>query len=153
MSPLSKRVAIALIVLASAVLAGCGGGGDSDTPTKAAFIKQADAVCKQADEEQTEALEKLAAKKGSLAKLSTAEQQNLAVELGLPPVQKEAEELTELTPPSGDESKVEAFIGAIEEASKKAEADPSLLTAGAGPFGKADQLGKSYGFEACAESS
>jgi hypothetical protein len=140
------------IVLFLAVLAGCGGGGSSDAPTKAAFIKQADAICKQADDEQTKALEE-AAEKGSLEKMSSAEQLDLAVELGLPPIQKEVDELGELTPPSGDESKVEAFVDSIEAATKKAEADPSLLSAGTGPYGKADQLGKSYGFKACAESS
>jgi hypothetical protein len=140
-----------MILLTLAVLAGCGGGG-SDTPTKAAFVKQADAVCKQADDEQTKGLEE-AAKQGSLNKMSSAEQLDLAVEVGLPPIQKEAEELGELTPPAGDEGEVEAFVKSIEEATKKAEADPSLLNGGSGPFKKADQMGKSYGFEACAESS
>jgi hypothetical protein len=152
MRALPKGAAAALLFLALAVLAGCGGGGGSDTPTKAAFIKRADAICKQADDEQTKALEE-AAKKGSLGKLSSAEQLNLAVKLGLPPIQKEAGELGELTPPSGDESEVKAFVEAIEEAAKKAEADPSLLSGNAGAFNKADQMGESYGFEDCAESS
>jgi len=152
MNTLSKQVAL-LLALALAVPAGCGSSGGSDAPTKAAFIKQADAICKKADDEQTKALEELANNKGSLEKLSSAEQLDLAVELGLPPIQKEGEKLGELTPPAGDEGQVEAFVETIEEATKKAEADPSLLTSGAGPFEKADKLGKSYGFKACSESS
>jgi hypothetical protein len=153
MNTLSRHGIALLLALAVAVPAGCGSSGGSDAPTKAAFIKQADAICKKADDEQAKALEELANKKGSLEKLSNAEQLDLAVELGLPPIQKEVDDLEELTPPSGDESKVGAFVESIEEATKRAEADPSLLSAGTGPYGKADQLGKSYGFKACAESS
>jgi hypothetical protein len=149
---LSRQVIALLTGLALAVLAGCGSSGASDAPTKAAFIKQADAICKEADAEQTKALEELA-KKGSLEKMSDAEQLDLAVEFGLPPIQKEEAKLGELTPPAGDEGEVKAFVKSIEEATKKAEADPSLLTAGAGPYKQADKLGKSYGFKDCAESS
>jgi hypothetical protein len=152
-SLLSKRVTAALIVLALALLAGCGSGGGSDTPTKTAFIKEADAICKHADDEQTKALEGVVKSKGSLANMSIAEQQELAVEVGLPPVQQEAEELGDLTPPAGDESEVEAFVKSIEEGTKKAEANPALLNAGAGPLKKADEMGKSYGFGDCAEVS
>jgi hypothetical protein len=145
------------IIIPAMVLALVAVGCSSDTsattdhaPTRAAFIKRADAVCERTDGEQ---------KKGQIAfseehpKNSTKPLEEEAVlTVGLPPVLEEAEELGELTPPQGDEARVEAIVKGLEEAVKKAEAKPSVLLreGSSGPFAEVFKLAREYGFKACA---
>src|ERR1700759_4279006 len=110
----------ALLALAGLV-AGCGGGGSSsgstsdttstesadsggEAPTKAVFIKEADKVCTDDEDELNEEIEAFAKEKG----ISTSEEpsEDLQIELFhdlvLPNIAKQAEDLAALTPPEGD---------------------------------------------------
>jgi hypothetical protein len=157
------RGRIALLVGAVAVIAlvalGCGSSdSDSDTSTarltKAALIKQGDAICLQANGRRLAALGPYIteAKEGKPLP-PKPKQEELVIDLVLPPFQEEAEELAELNPPQGDEPKLEALVGAIEEAVERGKADPSSILSGASSqFGEAEKLGKAYGFKQCGRS-
>lgn len=149
---IGAALSIALFALAAG---GCGGNSDSTAaaPTKAAFIKQADAICAKADKEQEASLRSYA-KTHPLGELSAGKQLEAAVRLGLPPLKQEATELGELTPPTGNEKQVERVVKEIEGALTKAESDPKLLvSSNTTPFNKPDKIAKEYGFHACSDSS
>lgn len=150
MFKLSTKIALILSIVA---LAGCGGGGDEPAPTKAAFIKEAEVICKKTDEKQLKALEQFA-KTRPFDKMSSAEQLKVAIKVGFPPIEEEADELGSLTPPEGDEAKIEAIVEGIEEALEKGRKNPVLMkTEATTPFNKADELGTRYGFDECADTS
>jgi hypothetical protein len=161
---LRKRVLAALLTcLALAVVAaGCGGGGDttgggegtdeSETaPTKAAFIKEADGVCKAADEELNEEIESYAKENGiSTTKEPTkAQQEEIYAEVVLPNVAGQGDDIDALTPPEGDEVKVEEIVHALDSGVEEAEANPGLLVEGKNPLEDASSKAKAYGMKVC----
>jgi hypothetical protein len=153
--PLPIRIGTtALLVLILAVLAGCGDGGEeTDAPTKAAFVKEADAICSRADEKQEEGLQSYT-KKNPVNNLDEDQLVKVVMKVGMPPLEEEAEELDELTPPAGDEEKIESMVQGIEGAIDKAMANPqSMASPSASPFRVIDEQAKAYGFQACSDSS
>jgi hypothetical protein len=165
---------LSILLLAAVAGVGCGSGGGSDSsvsagavtdtgnsattnatsetpPTKAAFIAEADAICKATDKEQAVrlALVSRAKPKG----LKKPEQEQAVLGAGLPPIQREVEQLRALDPPSEDAAKVEAILKGIERAVDEAKADPaSVLSTAGNPFNAVDKLAAEYGFKACANA-
>jgi hypothetical protein len=134
--------------------AGCGGGTSANaerTPTKAAFIKTADAICAKTDGQQKEA-QIAFQKKHPEANSSRLWEEKIVLEAGLPPVREEARDLSGFTAPSGDEATVKAITGGMEVAVKESESNPSLLLkkGDSGPFTEVMRLAHEYGFKACA---
>jgi hypothetical protein len=134
-----------LACLALAVVAaGCGGGGGDTTgggettdesgsvPTKAAFIKEADGVCKAADEELNEEIESYAEENGISTKKepTKAQQEEIYAEVVLPNIAGQGEDIDALTPPEGEEVRVEEIVHALDSGVEEAEADPGLLVEG-----------------------
>jgi hypothetical protein len=144
----AAAIAAALVVL---VVAGCGGSGnDSSTPlTKSQYLKRGNQVCKKGLEEKDQAvkagLEEIP--RDQFPKLS---QQNLKKlgEAALPALQEAVTELAELPPPAEDKAEVEKFVGQLESAAKKTEANPALLAQG-DPFREGGNAAKAYGLEDC----
>jgi hypothetical protein len=145
------------------VAVGCGSGDDGSSSndssqasvttdpaaTKASFIRQGDAICDKTDKTQ-EAELKAYLKKDPNAQSTKAGQSKMVLAVGLPPIQREAEELAALGAPSADAKKVEAIVEGIEEAVEKGEKDPSsVLTGSKNPFAQVDKLAAEYGFKAC----
>lgn len=152
---------LAALAVLLAFAAGCG-GGDGDTSgktsgektaapalTKDDFVKQANAICRKTDETQTSELGTYV-KEHPKAEDSKAGQEKMVSAVGLPPVQKEAEELAELGAPKGDEAQVEAIVSGIEAALVKAEADPAAVLESNTPFDAAGKLATKYGLKDCA---
>ena len=147
-----KKLLIFLVLasVGAAAVAGCGGSG-SDPLTKAQFMKQAEAICEKADTAQANELS-VALKEDPKAPQTTKGKEELVLQVGLPPIQTEAEELGDLAPPSADEAEVEAIIEGFEEGVEKAEGDPLSVTKPAGnPFTEVEKLAAKYGFKNCAE--
>jgi hypothetical protein len=149
------RWTIAIAAGAAALLPlGCGSGAsstqESSAPTKAAFVKQADRICEQTDKTQKAVFNEYF-KKHPNAAVSKAVNEEV-VSLSLPAVRAEAKQLQALPAPAGDETEVNAFVKAVEEAVEKGEADPGSMVneTAQGPFGEAKKLGQEYGFKACA---
>src|ERR1700755_2450592 len=102
---LLTKFVYALAALAFAVaLSSCGdssSGSDASVPlTKSEFIKRADAICDRADQEQDSGIKKF--EKESPNATDRASQKKMAVDLGLPPIELEAEALAGLAPPAED---------------------------------------------------
>ncbi len=157
-----------LLVLAALTLfaAGCGGSGDSSGAApggetskaaklaisaagKNAFLKEADAICEATDATQKTAASAFA-KKHPQAEKKKGAAGRLLIEVGLPPVVKEVEELGQLTPPPGDEAAYGKIIAGIEAAITATEAEPEAVAFGkALPFAAVEKEAAAYGFEAC----
>jgi hypothetical protein len=146
----AKSMVAALLLLgALTLLLGCGGSGDSTSTslTKPQFIKQAKAICEKAEREQLELATQY------LKKHPGAEEEEMIIPAGVPPLQKQAEQLTALPAPAGDEAKVDAFLAAFEEGIKDMEANPQdALSPASNPFKKANELGEKYGLTNCASA-
>jgi len=164
-----SRLAAALVALVAlvAVVAGCGGGSSSSTggdatsgdsteadsggaaPTKAVFIKEADKVCADAENELAEDVTEFAKEHNiplENSEPSEAQQTELFQEVVLPNIARQGEELAALTPPEGDEETIEDLTSTLEDEVTEAEEEGGVSdTALSGATKKA----KAYGFKTC----
>jgi hypothetical protein len=145
-------IAVAL-ALAALVVAGCGGGSDSSTSTvsvsKAAFIKEADAVCKKGTERMQLAILDFL-KQHNVKRPNKAQSEKLVGTTIVPSVQTELKELKKLDAPEGDEERVNAIISALEEGLEIAEDNPEAVVGSSDAvFGISGRLAGEYGAEVC----
>jgi hypothetical protein len=150
----------AAVALLAIVVAGCGGGSDSNSSTeagtssltKAEFVKQGNAICAKGSKEINEGFEQFVEENGlSKTKAPSKAVQEEAVEKVLiPKIRKEVENIRALGPP---DEEAEAVLDAAEEALEKGEEDPIqfLKEESAGPFAKANKLSREYGLTKCGE--
>ena len=145
--------AVAAAVLA-ALVAGCGGGDETVTLTKAEFIKQGDAICNAGNKEIEEGFEEFAAENDLPENKEPSKEQGveLVETVILPSVQQQGEELRELGAPEGDEEQVDELLTSLEDAVAEGEGEPELLFEGkTDPFGDVNRQAKDYGFKVCGE--
>jgi hypothetical protein len=153
----SKRFIALLAALAaiSMIVAGCGGGSDSSSSsslTKAQFIKQADAICEKGNKASNEEVEEFAKENNVNTSKPTKEQQEEVIaQVVAPNVQGQVEEISDLGAPEGDEKKIDAMVGAVEEGVEELESNPSALIEGKNPLSKGSKLAKEYGLKTCGE--
>lgn len=145
---MKKIISLSLLAMLALALvaAGCGSSSDSsggDALTKSAFIKQADAICTKGNK----SIDAAGAKLGQNPSKSQIEQFTNATLV--PSLQSQLDEIRNLTPPSGDEDTVTAFLDSADEATSKIKADPSLLTGSANPFADANKKATAYGLKVC----
>jgi hypothetical protein len=150
---MTRKATFKLIFLAAA---GCvalafsiGGCGDDDSRlTKAQFIQHADAICRRAAAAQAEIASRY--KKGEVA----PDNFEAVTAVFVPPMEKEVRKLSALHPPQADEETVRAILEGFESGVEDAKVDYlDLFLKEADPFAKANDLARTYGFRACAESS
>lgn len=154
---MSKRLIVLLagVVAIAAVAAGCGSSSDSTETTaalsKAEFIKQGDAICEKGSKQiETEAEEFAEDNNIDTSKPTNKQQEEVIVTVVAPSLQTQADELSELGAPEGEEGKTAAIIDALEAGAEEVEDDPgTLLESGTNPLGKASELATKYGFKAC----
>ena len=164
---MSKRLIAALFgVLAIAVVAaGCGSsssggsssssGGDESAAsalTKPEFIKAADAICEESNEAlEGEANEFAKENEIDIEKPTEAQQEEVVSEVVAPAIRAQAEGISALGAPSGEEEEVEAIVEAVEAGAEEAEEDPGTLVSGegGGPFKEANELANEYGLKVC----
>ncbi|MGD9735075.1 MAG: hypothetical protein AB7V58_05620 [Solirubrobacterales bacterium] len=168
---MTKRVlALLFACLAiAAVAAGCGGGDDSTSsgdstsggesteaigsaPSKAAFIKEADKICGDADEAMNEEIGEYAEENEipiEKEEPTQAQQVEIYEAVVLPNVAKQGEEIAALTPPAGDEEAIEEITDALAAGVEDAEADPKQLTEGGDPLADASKKARAYGLKTC----
>jgi hypothetical protein len=163
-----RKLALALFaVLAIAVIvAGCGGGSDStsgggssseaesqsgEAPTKAAFIKEADAICSKADGELNEEVTEYAKEHNipTNKEPSKQVQGEIYAAIVLPNVGRQGEEIGELTAPEGDEETIEELVESLASGVEEGEEDPEGLTEGKNPLADASAQAKAYGMKQC----
>ncbi len=158
---MSKRLIAVLagIVAIAVIAAGCGSSSSGSTSsesssslTKAEFIKAADAVCEKGNESITGEAEEFAEENNiDTEKPTTAEQEEVVSEVVGPAIRQQAEDISALGAPSGEEAEVEAIVEAVEAGAEEAEEDPGSLVEGegGGPFAEANKLAKAYGLKVC----
>ena len=167
---MNKRALAALIacLAIAAGAAGCGGGGDStssggDTatsdsteasgsaPTKAVFVKEADAVCLKADSKLNEEVADYAKEKGIPTNKEPTEDQQVELyeAVVIPNVKTQGEGIAELTPPEGEEDAVAEIVDALEAGVEDAEGDPQQLVEGKNPLADASSKASAYGMKVC----
>lgn len=148
---MKRGIGAAVCALALA-LAGCGDDGDSETLTKAQFVKRADAICQKAEDKQVAGVEKFQSENsGSQAPRGRAAEEQLVVAVGIPPLSAEADELKELPLPETGVEQAEAVVDAIGKAVKAIEEEPTRLLGAGGKnyFEEAEELARKYGLEVC----
>jgi len=121
-------------------------------PTRAAFIRRADAQCSKGNDEETAAIRAYAKEKHAGSAQSPEEGLLLAVVL--PSIRENVERLGGMDAPSGDEGMVQAIVAADEKAIERAEADPSSALSAdrsRSPFARGAKLSKRYGFKVCGQ--
>jgi maltose-binding protein MalE len=158
---LSKRLIVLLagIVAVAAVVAGCGSSDDGSTDsttalTKAQFIKQGDAICEKGSKQIEDEAEAFAEENDVDTEKPTDDQQEEVIETVVgPSLQSQADELSELGAPSGEEAKVTAMLDALEEGAQELETDPGVLLGkdGSDPLGEANKLANEFGFKSCGQ--
>jgi hypothetical protein len=130
-----------------------GEGGDAKSQsgplTKKAFIKEAEAVCQKIPTTFEEKSEALAKSMQNGQKPTPAETK---LKAGVPTDHLAIEELEAISPPTGDEQKVEAIIQSLENAVKGLEKNPeSEFTGPLSPFAEWQKLTKAYGLSYCSQ--
>jgi hypothetical protein len=154
------------------VAAGCGGGSSSSgstsdatadsggssteaessgpAPSKAAFIKEADAICGKADAVMTEEITDFAKENGiAIEKEEPSEDQEVEIfdAVVLPNIGRQAEEIAALTPPEGDEATVEDITDTL--SSEVAEAEEVDGIPDESTLEEASKKAKAYGLKTC----
>jgi len=147
----NKGIIAAVVGLLALALvgAGCGGGDETTELTRAQFIKQGNAICKQ-QKEKRDATIRAAIKGQDQSKLLPLKQREEVVLEILPPYEEVPERLKALGTPEGEEEKVEAIYGAMEDAAQKVKADPAEALKSTTQFTKANELSSAYGLTECA---
>ena len=153
MAYMQKRL-LPLLVGSVAVALFATGCGGSDAPTKAAYITEADALCKKADKKKQDALESYLQKAVPTArnKLSLVEAEKLTTEVVLPALREEADELSELDVPDEEGAKkgAEAVITSFSKGLEELESNPALMAnVKTGPLSEASDLAQKYCFKVC----
>jgi hypothetical protein len=145
-----QTIAILATILAiGSVAMGCG-TSDSSTPplTKAAFVKQGDAICEKVPSRYQARLKALPKPRKSKSPKAAKEEENLKA--AVPPLRTASTEFEGLSPPTGDEQKAEAIVAALEKGADGIEASPgSELGGPKSPLAPFATLTKEYGFKVC----
>lgn len=154
-----KRYTTLLLALAALAaflgITGCGGSDESTEAsiTKARFAKKADLICTEAANKQFEQISVYFTKhlgSASVEELNKTEEQDVAKQVVIPPLQKALPELEALPVPAGYENQVDGFVEAYREALEAVEDEPLLAMSEQNtPFAKANQLAAKYKFGDC----
>jgi hypothetical protein len=155
---LSKRLIVMLATATIAsIAAGCGGDTTDDNArggaslTKAEFIEQGDAICKEGNEQIADGVEDFAKEKDfGTGNPSKAEQEEVILAVVVPSLKTQANELGDLGAPDGEEREVAAIVDALKAGIEELEDDPaSLSKSGGGPLSEANELAGELGFKEC----
>ena len=143
-----KLISFGALLLIACLAIGCG-DDEEKSVTKAEYISQADAICKQQNEkkdaELSEAFEELQKRKTAAGR---ADEEKIIGDVALPPIAEMTEEVADLPLPAeqGDEAK--KFVEEMETAVSEVEEDPAQALNGE-PFGKAKARATRFGFKDC----
>lgn len=143
-------ISIATSIVAACLLASCGesDGGTTAALSKAGYVKQAEAICTKVNREAEAAA--AAWKKsfpGGVAEAEKHSNDGLRKVL-IPALEREAEQLETLTPPSADEATVTAFVKDLAQASKALKQSGFKALPGSGAIDFKREAA-AYGLKSC----
>jgi hypothetical protein len=161
------------VLVAAVIATGCGGGDDAGTAgtsagstagttstasadsgeplTKEAAIKAGDRICGRVSRRIVTELQRHKTEYGRGFGAQPTEKQNQegVVDLVLPQIEKEANELAALDVPAADEKEMAALVAALRKGVAETEADPAKALSGPNPLDEAAALSRKYGFKVC----
>jgi hypothetical protein len=158
------RFPIVVAAVAAIAIAGCGGGSSSSTTgasgasgaqgaalSKSEFLAKGNAICAKGNREINAAGKKIFTQSQPP---SQAAEEKFVTGTVIPNVQSQINGIKSLPAPSGDESQVQAVVGAAQSALDKVKQDPSLITQrGSDPFAQANKLANAYGLTKCGSNN
>jgi hypothetical protein len=140
-----------------AVAAGC---GSNDAPTettpslsKAAFVQQADAICRNARDEIIKAIAKIP--RHGEPRVREKIERGLISSVLIPALEEEVDRLRALGAPAGDAAAIEQILKLAEGAIDEAKTEPESYVggeeyrSGSEHYGRANQLARRYGMKDC----
>jgi hypothetical protein len=146
---------LAALTTIALLVAGCGSSddrttdsaGDAAAPTKAEFIKEANAICTSGNKEIENGFEELAEEEGFSEKKPPSEEfQEEAIEtVVIPGVQSQLDEIRALGFPDDE---AEAIVDSAEEDLEEAEDDPKTLGE-TDAFKETNKEARAYGLSVC----
>lgn len=146
---LKQFSALICVFLLSVLIISCGNGED-ETISKAAFIKQGNAVCKEALKEREAAAGRAFNEQGGGKTLTKADIEKVFIEVVLPNVAQMTDELAQLDEPDSGAEAAAAFVGSLEEGIDSTEDElAKYLEGSVDPFGKARKQAEAYGLQEC----
>ncbi|HYJ23252.1 MAG TPA: hypothetical protein VEW07_14670 [Solirubrobacterales bacterium] len=158
---MSKRLfaLLAGVMAIAIVAAGCGSSSDDSTDTvvvltKTEFIEQGDAICAKGSKQiEAEAEEFAEDNNVDTDNPKKEDQEGVITTVIAPALQTQADELSALGAPEGEEETTAAIIEALEEGAQELEENPASLleSDGAGPLDKANELANKFGFKECGQ--
>ena len=135
--------ALAAVVAAGALVAGCGGGDDSSTATlsQSEFVAKASAICGPAGKQ----IEAAAHKYLGTGRPTTGEFERFVNAAVVPDTQQVIDGLNGLTPPASQAATYSALVDELQSVNDQLKANPQLLAQQGDPFAKSNQLAKQSG--------
>jgi len=130
------------------VVAGCGGGDETTSLTRAQFVKQGNAICKKQEDRRSKMILDAVESAPKDKELPQSAQKALVLQT-LPPYEEMAEELEDLGAPEGDEAKIEALVEAMEKAASNIKEEPLQVISNKGQYEEANDLAVKYGLTEC----
>jgi hypothetical protein len=139
---------ITVFLASLAFITGCGGGGDAaNAPTKTVFVKQANLICSHWQQERSAIFSNFNTQFAG-QKVSKADKEKGVLEL-LKPYEEATQKLSQMTPPNGDEEKLEAIVAAMEAGAKEVQAHPLTVLSSNSTFQNANGLSTAFGLKEC----
>lgn len=150
-----RRVAVGLglaMVAVAVLIAGCGDStdnGETESITKAEFLRQANAICTEHNEQIEEKVQAYAEETGDMEGKNPPRDQveEFLVETIDPVLRSQLEELRALPVPAGEEDQVEVVLESQEEALEMVEDDPFVR--GGDAYEELVKPINDYGLTAC----
>jgi hypothetical protein len=148
---MSIRFLTSLLVVAALITSAATGCGSDDssatTLPKDKYAQKADLICGDASVEQSEIATVY------FKKHPNAQEIDLVEPAGIPPLEKEIEELKDLGLPRGQEAQAEAFLEESEIALEALKEEPKgALAEHDNPYNKANELGEKLGLGDCSRN-
>lgn len=134
---------------------GAGGGSSADgnveagTATKAAFVKNADAICARFGTRLRKEVEAALPKAGVAGADSPDVADRIVNEIIAPGLEAEIAEIRSLNQPADGGEEVEAVLEAIQSEIEGGKSDPPQFVSEGQPFTESLRLARKYGFKSC----
>jgi hypothetical protein len=143
---------VLVVALGTGFAVGCGSSDDTTAVslTKAEFIQQGNALCKERETARNEEIEARFAELEPGDKLSDSEQAQMVEAIIIPSYEKTISDIESLGVPEGEEPEVEQILTAMEKARKELEVDPEGAVFTTVMFNPPNKLARAYGLNSCA---
>lgn len=155
----ARLTTLVTIALTIAFATGCGGSGGGPTeagsPSKAEFVKQANAACQKEREGLVDRIGAYLKKHGSEGKPANVLYADMARKVMLPTIEAETKAVETLDAPSGEQKPIEAILVAQHAAIGEVAAlrKVASIEVVEDHFNKPSDLMRAYGIRDCANSA